>query len=314
VAQPYAAVMGEALVDLLESDIDGERYYREAIGGAPLNVAVGLARLGAPVQFLGSVSRDALGGRITGLLAAEGVGMAGVIHTDAPTAIALTTFHGAEPQFRFYANPASYGMYGAADLPEELVANASVLYCGSIALLQPQPLAAARRAWTLAGPLRVFDPNVRQALLAGEQDAAWLAEVVLEFAAAAHLVKLSQADAAVLFGATPAGATPAGAAQLLRACGAGAVVVTQGAGGALVSHHDIVEHVAAVAGPVVDSTGAGDATMAALISGLLRDGVSPPQGWAPLLRFAMKVAGLCCRARGGAIAMPTSLAVRHALG
>ena len=45
----YAVVMGEALVDLLETDRDGELIYRQAIGGGPLNVAVGVTRLGGDV-------------------------------------------------------------------------------------------------------------------------------------------------------------------------------------------------------------------------------------------------------------------------
>ena len=44
----YAVVLGEALIDLLDSECDGEPVYRQSIGGAPLNVAVGVARLGEP--------------------------------------------------------------------------------------------------------------------------------------------------------------------------------------------------------------------------------------------------------------------------
>jgi hypothetical protein len=47
----YAVVLGEALVDLLETERDGELIYRQAIGGAPLNVAVGATRLGSDVPF-----------------------------------------------------------------------------------------------------------------------------------------------------------------------------------------------------------------------------------------------------------------------
>jgi len=42
----HAVVLGEALIDLLDAELAGERVYRQVIGGAPLNVAVGIARLG----------------------------------------------------------------------------------------------------------------------------------------------------------------------------------------------------------------------------------------------------------------------------
>ena len=55
----YAVVLGEALIDLLETDVDGESGYRQAIGGAPLNVAVGATRLGGDVRFaFGADYRD----------------------------------------------------------------------------------------------------------------------------------------------------------------------------------------------------------------------------------------------------------------
>jgi fructokinase len=57
----------------------------------------------------------------------------------------------------------------------------------------------------------------------------------------------------------------------------------------------------------VDTTGAGDATMAALIHGLLARGAAPTDaaGWIDLTRFAMAVAAVVCEAPGGATAMPS---------
>src|SRR5436309_4857622 len=100
--QRYAVVFGEALVDLLEDVRDGERVYREAVGGAPLNVAVGIARLGGAVEFVGSLGEDVLGRRVRQFLAGAGVGTGHLVTVDAATTIALTTFDGSEPDFTFY--------------------------------------------------------------------------------------------------------------------------------------------------------------------------------------------------------------------
>ncbi|WP_320069859.1 carbohydrate kinase [Micromonospora sp. RTGN7] len=305
----YAVVLGEALVDLLDAECDGRPVFRQAIGGGPLNVAVGVARLGGRVQFVGSLGDDALAERIRGFLADAGVGLHGAVTVPAATALAVATHSGAEPDFRFYGEPPSYGLLTADDLDIGLVSGADVLYCGSIVLLRPAVLAAARRAWSAAGGLRVFDPNVRPRLLDGPAALAGLRETVAEFAGSAHLVKLSAADAELLYPGEPV----EGVAAYLRELGAAAVVVTLGPAGAVVA--------TAGADPVrvpapkvhaVDATGAGDSVMGALIAELLVDGEpTDPADWHRRVAFALRVAGLVCESPGGAVAMPTRAEVRR---
>ncbi len=289
----HALVIGEALVDLLESGSPDGIVYHPAIGGAPLNVAVGIARLGARSEFAGSVGDDPWAGRMLDFLAGAGVGTRAVVTVPGvATTLAVTTFRGIEPTFRFYGEPPSYALLDGVDL--DLVAAAGLLYCGSMCLLSPPVLAAARKAWAVSGPVRVFDPNVRPVVGVDP-------DVVAEFAATADLVKLSAADAAALWGESPERA----AARLL-ALGAGAVVVTTGAEGALVAHAAATVRVRPPVVTAVDATGAGDATMAGLSWGILTHGVpSDLAGWEALTRFAVHVAGLVCESRGGAVSMPT---------
>ncbi|WP_431925095.1 carbohydrate kinase family protein [Micromonospora wenchangensis] len=304
----YAVVLGEALIDLLDAECGGGPVFRQAIGGGPLNVAVGVARLGGDAEFVGSLGDDVLAGRIRAFLADAGVGLTGAVTAPAPTTLAVTTHTGAEPDFRFYGEPPSHGLLTADDLDVALVEGADVLYCGSIVLLCPPTLAAARRAWSLAPGLRVFDPNVRPRLLAGPAELAALREVVVEFAAGAHLVKLSSADAALLWPDEPV----EGVAAYLREVGAGTVVVTLGADGALVAAGPDPVRVPAPTVHAVDATGAGDSVMAALVADLLADGEpGTPAGWHERVAFALRVAGLVCESPGGAVAMPTRDAVRR---
>lgn len=297
----YAVVLGEALIDLLEGECGGEPVYRPAIGGAPLNVAVGVARLGGQVQFVGSIGDDALAGRIRDFLSAAGVGVDGLVSVPAPTTLAVATFAGAEPDFRFYGEPPSYGLLDPASIDVPLVEDSSVLYCGSIALLQPPVLAAARLAWSRAAGARVFDPNVRPWLLPDGPARDRLREVVAEFAASAHLVKLSSADAEVLF----PDLTVDEAAERLRSLGSAAVVVTCGARGAVVAAGEPPVRVPAPAVNPVDATGAGDSVMAALVADLLAEGEPVgAAGWVARVAFALRVAGLVCESPGGAVAMP----------
>jgi fructokinase len=210
------------------------------------------------------------------------------------TTLAVTTFQGHEPTFRFYGAPPSYGLLDAAAVDEDTVAGAALLYCGSMCLLEPPVLAAARRAWAVPGPVRVFDPNVRPVVGVNP-------DVVAEFAATADVVKLSAADATALWGETP----EAAAARLLS-YGARAVVVTLGAQGALVAKGSATVLVPAPRIFPLDATGAGDATMAGLSWGILTQGLPADLGgWATLTRVAVHVAGLVCESPGGAVAMPT---------
>jgi sugar/nucleoside kinase (ribokinase family) len=374
----YAMVMGEALIDLLEAELDSEQVYRQAIGGAPLNVAVGVARLGGDARYAGALGKDVLGDRIAAFLRDAGVDSRGVRRVAVPTTLAVTTFEGAEPTFTFYGEPPSYALLGTDDLDLAAVAGAAVLYTGSICLLREPFRTAALAAWSAAAPppsgpspvaepsssgpsfsgpsaatpspsgpsaatpspsgpsaatpspsgpsaatpspsgpsaatpsssgpsasapLRVFDPNVRPTLLADKAAVDALRELVEQFFATADLVKLSSADAVVLYGEHD----PAVAAARIRALGAGAVVVTCGSKGA---HVDAADGAIMIPAPVVaavDATGAGDSVMAALISRLLIGG--RPAGladWTGHVRFALSVAGLVCERQGGATAMPT---------
>jgi fructokinase len=323
-----AELAGSAGGAELAGSAGGERLYREAIGGAPLNVAVGLARLGNAVEFVGSLGDDVLAGRIRAMLDAAGVSTRGCVVAGGPTTIALTTFDGTEPDFHFYGEPPSYGRLRSTDVDTAMVAGAGVLYCGSIALLCPDALAAARTAWAVPGPLRAFDPNVRPRVLT---DPVAYRGIVEEFAATADLVKLSVADAAALFDLDPVAAGAAteaaeaaeagllaaaaeaaeAAGSHLLAAGAGAVVVTLGAGGALVVHRSDTLRIPSPPVRAIDATGAGDAAMAALLHGLLARGDVPTDaaGWAEPVTFAMRVAAMVCEAPGGATAMPTRSAV-----
>ncbi|WP_433377959.1 carbohydrate kinase family protein [Actinoplanes sp. CA-142083] len=299
----YAVVLGEALVDLLEADLDGELIYRQAIGGAPLNVAVAATRLGGDVRYVGSLSNDVLGDRLAAFLREAQVGLGGVKRVPVPTTLAVTTFVGAEPTFTFYGEPPSYALLEPEDLDEKTLNDADVIYAGSICLLREPFRATARKAWQKPGPIKVFDPNVRPTLLPDAKSVANLRDLVEEFFATADLVKLSSADAAVLYD----GAEPAAAAEQIRELGAKAVVVTWGSKGAYIATEDGAEMLPAPSVAAIDATGAGDSVMGALVRRLLAEGLPADlAGWHRNVRFALAVAGLVCERQGGATAMPTN--------
>ena len=97
-------VCGEALLDVFATAETRTGLTLEAnVGGAPFNVAVGLARLGQPVGFFGAISTGFAGERLMRALIAEGVSAQAVLRVDAPTTIALVGLdaHGV-PSYAFY--------------------------------------------------------------------------------------------------------------------------------------------------------------------------------------------------------------------
>jgi fructokinase len=155
----------------------------------------------------------------------------------------------------------------------------------------------------VSGPRKVFDPNARPRLLA---DVAAYRDVVEEFAADADLVKLSSADAAILWNADERTV-----AERLAGLGRATIVITRGAAGALLRDGDGFTEIAAPRVAAIDTTGAGDSVMAALVEGLLLTGRVRRPDWPALVRYALAVGALTVQGRGGATALPTAAAVRE---
>ena len=229
---------GEALVDffperpgvaLAECDV----FHRQ-LGGAPANVAVGLARLGARVGLMTLVGPDAFGTYVRDRLLAEGVDIAGVgVHRTAKTGVTFVCVgaHG-ERSFLFFRHPSADQMIAEHDVDESVLARARVVHVGSSTLAREpsrsatlKALAAAKRA----GCLVSTDPNWRAHLWENPAEAAPMLQALV---AQCDIVKISDDELAPLTGVTD----PEEGAHKLRALGPPLVVVTLGARGCYVEH------------------------------------------------------------------------------
>jgi fructokinase len=259
-------VVGEALVDVVVSP-EGGTARRP--GGSPLNVAVGLARLGQETGLLTRLGRDADGDLVRDHLAASHVRLIG--DTDAAaTAVAAARLTA--------SGDAGYEFSIDWDLPgTELPEQATALHFGSLgALLRPgaQSVTALAEAAAQAGLPVSYDPNIRPAVTP-DAEAAW--GEVCHHASLSDLVRLSEEDAAYL---QPEDSPTGVAAQFLD-CGARVVVITSGDGPTLAMSHAGEAAVPAHDADVVDTVGAGDSFMAALIAATLPDRSQGPKGWSP---------------------------------
>ncbi len=257
-------VVGEALVDLVVSSSGGS----PSPGGSPLNVAVGLARLGVDTLLMTEIGDDAHGRLLLDHVRASGVAV------DSASVV---------PGLRTSSATATLDEHGAAsysfDLrwtlgPRTLPPDAEALHVGSLgAALRPgrdhvvDLLAQARGA----GLLVSFDPNARPSLTP-DAERAW--QDVRDVAADADLVKLSDEDLDFL----QPGATPADVADLLIGDCTRLVVVTSGGSSAFAASPLGQVEVSARPVDVVDTVGAGDSFMAALLAIAVRHGLDGLDG------------------------------------
>lgn len=286
-------VLGDAVVDLLP---DGEGRLLQCPGGAPANVAVGIARLGGQSAFIGRVGDDPFGRFMSKTLADERVDVKYMrldpAHRTSTVVVDLDD-HG-ERSFTFMVRPSADLFLESADLPT--FSAGEWLHVCSIALsAEPirsatfQAMAAIREA----GGYVSFDPNIRPDLWQDENELRRCLEQALQ---SADVVKLSVEELAFLTGDVQVNV---GLDTLMARCPARLVLVTQGKEGVIAWHEGTVKHYPATPVQCVDTTGAGDAFVAGLLYGLA-DGQTLP----PVIALAQRCGALATTAKGAMTALP----------
>lgn len=248
-----ALVIGEALIDIVERD---GRVTGEHVGGSPLNVAVGLARLGREVDFLTHIGDDARGRRIVDYVERSGVQLvSGSLTAErTPTAVATLDESGSAK----YVFDIDWQLSGTPEVTPPLVA-----HTGSIATwLEPgcRATAALLDAYHPSATL-TFDPNVRPALIEDGDGTRARIDRLLE---RCDVVKASDED---LHWIDP----NRSAEQIARtwlSLGPSIIAVTMGERGAFAISAAGEVQVPAYKVSVVDTVGAGDAFMTGLIDAL----------------------------------------------
>lgn len=296
-------VCGEALFDVFVGGETNNALHLDARpGGSPFNVAVGLARLGQPVAFLSGLAKDMLGERLARTLRREDVDTRLCPLFDAPTTLGMVELDAAGvPHYAFYGNGAADRLLTTEQLPA-LDAGFRAIHIGSYATAV-EPVASALEALVRRERDRrliAYDPNVR---LNVEPAVARWRERVDTLAALAHLVKISDEDLHLLFGA---GVDGAACARRWLAAGCKLVVVTRGAKGASAWNARGRVDVPAPAVATVDTVGAGDTFQAAMLAHLAESDRLAPEALAALdgdalarlLRFAARAAAITCSRRG----------------
>jgi len=311
--------LGELIVDMFPAEI-GRKHtevsaFRPVPGGAPANVAVAAARLGARSAFIGKVGEDIFGHWLADVLAREGVETRGMrFDPDARTTMNIM----AQPdphsyECLFYRNPGADTRLRQDELDRALLTATRAFHFGSLSLTDEPARSATQEAVRLArggGALISYDVNYRPTLWRNPAEAVEQASAMLP---QVDLLKVNEAELRLLAGSDDLEV----GSQALLARGPKLVVVTLGPEGSFFRTAAGGEHVPAFAVNTVDATGCGDAFIAALLWRLVQadDRRRSPAGererltpayLRDSLRYANAVGALTATKQGVIPALPTA--------
>ena len=300
--------IGEILIDLTQSGRteQGIPKFDANPGGAPANLAVAAARLGARTAFIGRVGNDSFGDYLKRCLAENGVDVRGMsVDEKARTTLAVVALdERGERTFSFYRDPSADVNLSMEHVPMELLGGTKVLHFGSVSLTaEPARTATLEAAKTAkaSGTYVSYDPNYRASLWPDEETAV---RNMTEPLSMVDILKVSDEELPLLTDCTD----PEKGSARLAEKGVRLVLVTLGAHGAFYRFDGHTGHVPGVPCQVGDTNGSGDTFFGAALSQLVKldslDQLTVPE-LRRILAFANKAASITTSRHGAIPAMPT---------
>jgi fructokinase len=255
---------GEALIDMLpRQSTASEPCFAPYAGGAVMNTAIALGRLGSQSSFLSGISTDLMGTVIKFTLENSRVSTDHAVFSDRPTTLAFVTLTDGKASYAFYDENTAGRMLKISDMPV-LPTSVRAFFTGGI-WLAVEPCGTAFEALMAresAARVAMIDPNVRPSFVS---DRAAYTTRIDRMIGMADIVKLSDEDAEWLYGSVDPAA--------LLAKGAKVVLITEGAKGATAYTARGAVSVAAPKITVADTVGAGDTFNAGFLAALDRAGL-----------------------------------------
>ena len=300
--------VGEILIDLTQSGVNelGIPVFAANPGGAPANLAVAAARLGASTAFIGKVGTDSFGTFLRNTLIENKVDVSGMV-TDpvSRTTLAVVAVDKqGERTFSFYRDPSADVNLRAEEISDEQLKNTKFLHFGSVSLTtDPVKTATLHAAKTAKeyGALISYDPNYRASLWSDEATAV---ERMLEPLNMVDVLKVSDEELPLLTGTEDLEK----GSQILADKGIALVLVTLGANGAFYRFGGHTGHVPGIKVKVGDTNGAGDTFFGATLAQLAKfdrlDAVTAEE-LEKIIAIANKAAALTTSRHGAIPAMPT---------
>lgn len=300
--------IGELLIDLTQNGISkqGNPVLEANPGGAPCNVLSFLAKMGHRVGFLGKVGRDGFGDQLEAALVETGIDTRGLCRDEAvhTTLAVVHTKPDGDRDFSFYRNPGADVMLAEQELDESMIRSSKILHFGSLSMTEEPCRSATKRAIAIAeeaGILRSFDPNLREPLW-DSLDAA--RQQILYGLAHCDILKISDNEILWLTGKQD---YDAAVAWIQENYHIPLIFLTLGRDGSRAYCGTVRAEQSGFCVKTVETTGAGDTFMGAMLHQILE------MGWTPysrkelesMLRFANAAAAAVTTRAGALRVMPT---------
>jgi fructokinase len=280
--------VGEALIDMICTDKDqslatGQHFIKKP-GGAPTNVAAAIGAMGGAVELIARVGNDAFGHQLVDVLNSFNVSTRWIIKDDKhfTTMAFVSLLENGERDFIF--NRGADGYLTKDDLLCIDTADFSIVHFGSATAFLPGELQSTYQYLLQSALVNEtfisFDPNYRHLLFPTTKGSfinqAW------HFLDSSHFYKLSEEEAMLITNSNSAGK----AADILAEKTSAVFTITLGEKGALLRHENNIEIIPGVKANVVDTTGAGDAFVGAVLYELNK---FPPEVMKALTLFEWKL-------------------------
>jgi fructokinase len=253
--------IGELLIDFIakeEGKLKDVREFEKHPGGAPTNVVVGLRRLGVKSALISKVGDDPFGEFLIEELKKEGVETKYIIKdTNKHTGVVFVQLVGAKPEFILYDGVAYFNIR-KEEMQWDFMKDAELLHFGSVLFArEPSRSAVFEVLREIKGKIPIsYDVNIRLDLWRGREEE--MLKDIEEALKLADIVKIGDGELEYL--------NKNGIA--LEDFNFALVAITKGAEGSTIIHEDIRVDVPSFKVEPVDTTGAGDAFMAALLASL----------------------------------------------
>lgn len=306
--------LGELLIDMTQDGTDeqGNGRFTAYPGGAPANVAVAAARLGADTGFIGKVGDDSFGRSLAETLRKEGVNTDGLFVSDSvPTTMAIVSVDASgEREFSFYRNPGADTQLTTEEAVSVIENDLPlILHAGSLSMTTSPSREACEEALRFAkerGVIISYDPNYRAALWDTEENAVAMMKKLLPLA---DILKVSDEEMLMLTGTEDFEK----GSLVLSGYGPRLVLVTLGSQGVFVRYGEYAEVVPGFRVKVADTNGAGDTFLGAMLAQIAARGEGADllcglnaETLRDYLTYANKAASLTCSRHGAIPAMPTA--------
>lgn len=302
--------LGIILVDMFPVEVGKPLVEVEAFspkpGGAPANVAVAAARLGASAAFIGKVGEDLFGHWLKDVLKEEGVETAGMSY--APDARTTMAFIGMpdenHAEFVFYRNPGADIQLRESDLDIPLLQNSKALHFDSLSLTHKPYFEASLKAIEVvkkAGGFISFDVNYRPTMWESPEDALQAAKAVLPLG---DVIKVNETELTLLTGEP----NPEAGGEAILELGGKLCLITLGEKGAYYQTGSEKGYIPAFKVETIDAIGCGDAFLGAILQQLtaypsLAEALEAGK-LEEIVRFAAAAGALTSTKRGALPAIP----------